>query len=188
MPDIVENWTLADGSDATLRPIRSSDMELERAFVRNLSPQSRFARFMGEVKELSAQLLFDFTHPDPKRESAYVVIRSTVSGEEEIGVARYVVDDAGESCEFAITVADAWQGKGVAARLMQVLIRDARARGLTRMDGFVLGTNQHMLAFVRKFGFVVEFGAQDPTVRLVRLDLGGKLVGGTGIEPVTPAV
>ena len=39
-PQIVENWTLLDGSAATLRPIRASDMELERAFVRNLSPHS----------------------------------------------------------------------------------------------------------------------------------------------------
>ena len=50
---IHENWTLPDGTAATLRPIRSADMELERAFVRNLSPQSKFKRFMGELKELS---------------------------------------------------------------------------------------------------------------------------------------
>ncbi len=170
-PGIVENWTLPDGSAATLRPIRASDMELERAFVRNLSPQSKFKRFMGELRELSPERLHAFTHPDRGRESVYVVIRSTAAGEEEIGVARYIVEAQDGACEFAITVADAWQGKGVAGRLMDALIRDARARGLGRMEGFVLGTNTRMLAFVRKLGFRTEFDAHDPAMRVVRLDL-----------------
>jgi acetyltransferase len=171
LPEIVENWTLLDGSAATLRPIRASDMELERAFVRNLSPQSKFKRFMGELKELSPDQLHAFTHPDHAREAAYVVIRSTPGGEEEIAVARFTINSDGESCEFAITVADAWQGKGVAGRLMRALIRDARMRGLKRMEGFVLGANSRMLAFVRKLGFKGEFDRNDPAVRIVRLDL-----------------
>jgi acetyltransferase len=170
-PGIVENWTLLDGSAATLRPIRASDMELERAFVRNLSPQSKFKRFMGELKELSPEQLHAFTHPDHSRESVYVVIRSTAAGEEEIAVARYIVDPGGDACEFAITIADAWQGKGVAGRLMRALIRDARSRGLARMEGFVLGANNRMLDFVRKLGFKIEFDADDPAVRIARLDL-----------------
>jgi acetyltransferase len=170
--EIVENWILLDGSAATLRPIRASDMELERAFVRNLSPQSKFKRFMGELKELSPEQLHAFTHPDRERESVYVVIRSTAAGEEEIAVARYILEADGRSCEFAITVADAWQGKGVAGRLMRALIRDAKARGLVSMNGFVLGANNRMLNFVRKLGFRIEFDRDDPAVRVARLDLG----------------
>jgi acetyltransferase len=170
-PEIVENWTLLDGSDATLRPIRVSDMELERAFVRNLSPQSKFKRFMGELKELSPEQLHAFTHPDHERESVYVVIRSTVAGEEEVAVARYMVEPDGESCEFAITIADAWQGKGIAGRLMRALIRDAKSRGLKRMHGFVLGANTRMLDFVRKLGFRIEFDRDDPSVRVATLAL-----------------
>jgi len=171
-PETVENWTLLDGSAATMRPIRASDMELERAFVRNLSPQSKFKRFMGELKELSPEQLHAFTHPDHERESVYVVIRSSVAGEEEIAVARYmVVEPEAKSCEFAITIADAWQGKGVAGRLMRTLIRDARARGLETMHGYVLGANARMLDFVRKLGFRIEFDRDDPAVRIARLDL-----------------
>ena len=170
-PEIVENWALLDGSAATLRPIRASDMELERAFVRNLSPQSKFKRFMGELKELSPEQLYAFTHPDHDRETVYVVIRSSVAGEEEIAVARYMIMPDGKSCEFAITIADAWQGKGVAGRLMRTLIRDARARGLESIHGFVLGANTRMLDFVRKLGFRIEFDRDDPAVRIARLDL-----------------
>jgi acetyltransferase len=166
-PEIFENWTLPDGSAATLRPIRPSDMELEQAFVRNLSPQSKFKRFLSELKELAPEQLYKFTHPDHSREAAYVVIRSTVAGEEEIGVGRFVGDADGESCEFAVTVADAWQGKGIGGRLIRALLRDARARGLKRMEGYVLGTNTRMLEFVRRQGFEVDFDAAEPSVRRV---------------------
>jgi acetyltransferase len=163
-PAPFDNWTLPDGSAATLRPIRASDMALERAFVRNLSPQSRFARFMSELRELTPDQLYRFTHPDPAREAAYVVIRSTLAGEEEIGVARFVVESEGESAEFAVTVADAWQRKGIGARLMDALLRDARARGLARIEGYVLASNARMLKFVRELGFEVDVSDDDPTV------------------------
>jgi acetyltransferase len=168
---IHENWTLPDGSAATLRPIRAADMDLERAFVRNLSPQSKFKRFMGELKELSPDLLYGFTHPDHEREAAYVVIRSTVAGEEQIGVGRFVAEPGGETCEFAVTIADYWQGKGLGKRLMDALIRDAKARGLKRIEGYVLAANHRMLDFCRGLGFAVEASPDDATVRVVHRDL-----------------
>ena len=49
-----------------------------------------------------------------------------------IGVARYVQDpnpgDAPAPCEFAIVVADAWQGRGIGRHLMGKLITVARGR------------------------------------------------------------
>jgi acetyltransferase len=169
--EIHENWTLPDGSAATLRPIRAADMDLERAFVRNLSPQSKFKRFMGELKELSPDQLYSFTHPDHAREAAYVIIRSTPGGEEQIGVGRFVTEPGGDTCEFAVTIADAWQGKGLAKRLMNALIREAKARGVKRIEGFVLAANTRMLDFCRGLGFAVEASHDDPTVRVVHRDL-----------------
>ena len=168
--EIHENWTLPDGSAATLRPIRSADMELERAFVRNLSPQSKFKRFMGELKELSPDQLYHFTHPDHEHEAAYIVIRSTVGGEEQIGVGRFAGTDS-DTCEFAITIADAWQGKGLGKRIINALMRDAKARGLKRMEGYVLAANARMLDFCRGLGFAVEVSRDDATVRIVHRDL-----------------
>lgn len=169
--EIHESWELPDGSAATLRPIRAADMELERAFVRNLSPQSKFKRFMGKLKELSPEQLYRFTHPEPGREAAYVVIRSTVAGEEQIGVGRFAVDAGGESCEFAVTIADAWQGKGLGKRIMSALMRDAKARGLKRIEGYVLAVNTRMLDFCRGLGFAIEPSPDDATVRVVRREL-----------------
>ena len=69
--------------------------------------------------------------------------------------ARYVVDASGESCEFAVVVADDWQQLGLARRLMHSLMRSAAEAGLQRMVGDVLATNQAMLSLARSLGFEV---------------------------------
>ena len=87
--DSVETWALADGTKLTLRHIASADAAREQAFVHGLSPQSRYLRFHGTLKDLSEKELKRFTEPDSRNEVALIVLRSGETGEEEIGVARY---------------------------------------------------------------------------------------------------
>lgn len=93
-----------------------------------------------------------------------------LGGETLIGVARYVLDKSNESAEFAIVVADAWQGRGIGKRLLAKLIEVARQRGVKRLYGEVLGTNRPMLEFVRKLGFKLE-RHEDATLTRASLDL-----------------
>jgi acetyltransferase len=86
--------------------------------------------------------------------------------ETEIGVARYVINPDGESCEFALVVADAWQHKGIGHRLMDALIDIARDKGLKTMEGEVLGSNRNMLGLVTELGFSVSEG-DEPSIRKV---------------------
>ena len=61
------------------------------------------------------------------------LVATTLRGAREVppGVARYIVDEAGTGCEFAITVADECHDSGLAGLLMSRLIGMARARGLS---------------------------------------------------------
>jgi acetyltransferase len=93
-----------------------------------------------------------------------------LDGETLIGVARYVLDRDNESAEFAIVVADAWQGRGIGKRLLAKLIEVARHRRVKRLYGEILGTNRPMLEFVRKLGFRLE-RHEDPTLTRASLDL-----------------
>ena len=68
-------------------------------------------------------------------------------------------------------IADEWRGVGLASSIMRALIRDARARGLKRMEGYVLATNKPMLELARRLGFEVGASDEGPSVRLARLDL-----------------
>ncbi|MFN7087918.1 MAG: GNAT family N-acetyltransferase [Burkholderiales bacterium] len=162
---------LADGSEITLRPIRPEDAPLEAEFVRNLSDESRYYRFMDSLRELSPQMLSRFTQVDYDRHLALIAVSRTNGTETEIAVARYVVTDDGSGCEFAIVVADAWQHKGVGTQLLRTLMDAARQRGVRTMFGEVLASNHRMLEFVRRLGFHIATDPDDPHVVRVTAQL-----------------
>jgi acetyltransferase len=101
---------------------------------------------------------------------AFVACVARGPGETEVGVARYVANPDGRTCEFAVVVADEWQNKGIASRLMTGLMQVARDRGLRTMEGEVLAANSRMLHLMRGLGFVVGRG-DDPAVHVVTKEL-----------------
>lgn len=153
---------LADGTLVTLRPIRPSDARIEQQFVRELSDEARYFRFMDMLRELSPQMLKQLTDIDYESHMAVIAVVNEAAGEHEIAVGRYVVLPNGEDCEFAIVVADHWQNKGIAWEVMHMLIASAREHGLKRMIGDVLSSNGKMLDFVRELGFHLALDPHDP--------------------------
>jgi acetyltransferase len=142
-----------------IRPIRPEDVELEQTFVRNLSEQTKYFRFMQSMNELSPQMLARFTQIDYNREMALIAVvpdKEAEGKEKQIGVARYSINPDGRSCEFAIVVADEWQRQGIAHLLMQQLIATARNQGLQIMEGDVLSNNHDMLTLAEKLGFSIS--------------------------------
>ena len=145
--------TLPDGASLVIRPIRPEDAEIERAFVRGLSEETRYFRFFGALHELSPEQLARFTQIDYDREMALVAVLENEDAETEIGVARYVINPDWQSCEFALVVADGWQHRGIGHRLMEALIDVARTKELKSMEGDVLAHNLNMLELVASLGF-----------------------------------
>lgn len=150
---LVRQRVLFDGTPVAIRPIRTDDSGMEQEFVRHLSEDSRYFRFMASLRELSPKKLKFFTEIDYDRHMAFVATILREGKEVEIGVARYVATENPHSCEFAVTVDDAWQGSGVAGLLMISLEGAARERGFKTMEGIVLATNHKMLKFARQLGF-----------------------------------
>jgi len=167
--ELTRTCRLFDGTLLTIRPIRPEDAAMEQAFVRHLSPDSRYYRFMESLRELPPRKLEELTAIDYQRHMGLVGTVSEAGREVEVGVARYVVGTDPRRCEFAIAVDDAWQGRGVAGLLMAPLMEIAKARGIEVMEGLVLASNHKMLKFARQLGFRVQ---HDPgewqTVRVVR--------------------
>jgi acetyltransferase len=168
---LVTTWQPRKGPRVTLRPIRPEDAEMEQEFVKRLSSESRYFRFMDTLRELTPLMLVRFTQIDYDREMAFVATVAGEARETEVAVARYVANPDGESCEFALVVADGWQGRGLGRRLMEQLIAVARARGLRRMIGHVLAENRGMIALAQKLGFVVGDSGEGPSVRRAMLAL-----------------
>lgn len=150
---LVHQHRLFDGTEVVIRPIRPEDAAIEQDFVRGLSEDSRYNRFMGQLRELAPRKLEYLTTIDYDRHMALIATVRRDGREIEIGVARYVATPGSDSCEFAVAVDDAWQGTGVAGILMLELMAAARGRGLKAMVGFVLASNHKMLKFCRQLGF-----------------------------------
>jgi acetyltransferase len=157
--ELIGTIALRDGTMIAMRPIMPEDAERERRFVQGLSDQSRYFRFFYQLHELTPAMLARFTQVDYDRELALVALAP--DGESIIGVARYIVNPDHESAEFAIVVADEWQGRGVARPLMEHLIASAKRRGLARLQGAVLKTNQKMLRFTKALGFSAHDDPED---------------------------
>jgi acetyltransferase len=165
-------WTLADGTRLTLRHIAPTDANKEQAFVHGLSAHSSYLRFHGTRKDLSKKELKYFTEPDSRNAVALIVVHSGESGEEEIGVARYVIDPDRANCEFAIVVADAWKKRGIGTRLMNALISHLQVSGVKQISGSVLRSNSAMLKFIKQMGFTEVSIPDDPITILVTKHLG----------------
>ena len=168
---LVKKVQLNDGTDITIRPIRPEDAEIEEKFVRELSSETKYFRFMNHMRELSQELLVRFTQIDYHNEMALVAVRSNGDGEEQIGVARYNTNLDKKSCEFALVVSDGWQKKGIAHHLMKNLMEIARDRGLERMDGQVLSNNFKMLELITSLNFQISNDPDDSSVKLVEARL-----------------
>ena len=164
---LVSHWQLADGTDITVRPIRPEDAEIEQAFVRKLSPEAKYFRFMESIQELSKEMLVRFTQLDYQRELAFIATTKVGGREVELGVARYFTNPDGESGEFALVVADEWQRKGIGTRLMSCLIEAAREKGFRTLQGEVLANNPKMLHLMGKLGFTSRMSTDEPGVMVL---------------------
>lgn len=155
---ILSNWLFpigrtADIAPVTLRPIQPGDAGALQGFVRVLSPMSRRLRFHASLNELSEATLKALTCVDQRRYVAFVLTVTEHGTERIVGEARYAEFGDAETAEFAIAVADAFHGLGLAERLVAALIDAARANGLRWLVGEVLAGNSRMLAFMRRCGF-----------------------------------
>jgi RimJ/RimL family protein N-acetyltransferase len=162
---------LRNGRWVRLRAIRPDDREEIRQAFGRLSTESRYARFMSSVRDLTPRMLDYAVGPQGARELSLVAEIDAPDGIDLVGGARYYLQADGDTCEFAITVVDGWQGTGLASRLMRELIQGARARAVRRMEGFVLAGNHRMLRLAERLGFSVHTDPSDAAVKIVRLDL-----------------
>jgi acetyltransferase len=164
---LVNQWQLADGTDITIRPIRPEDAELVQAFVRGLSEESKYFRFMNSMQELTETMLVRFTQIDYSREMALIAVTVEQDKETEIGVARFAINPDGDTCEFALVVADDFQGKGLGQKLMVSLMEAARSKGLSVIEGEVLCNNHNMLKLMNRLGFTSETSEEDQCIMKV---------------------
>lgn len=152
-PPLLDEWTGPDGSRLRIRAVRPHDAAALQALIGSLSPLDRRRRFHGALNNLSGQRLADMAHVDGHRCIALVVLAERDGHETLIADARCATDLSDSAAEFALMVAQAWRGRGVARRALAALRRVAAGEGLHWLYGHVLADNLPMLALMRHCGF-----------------------------------
>ena len=169
-------WPMTGGGEYAIRPIRPDDAQMLQGLMQHLSAESRYFRFVSSIAELPPTMLARFTLIDYDREMALVAVaKERTPGEDGefvetqriVGVSRYITNPDQSSCEFALVVADDFNGKGLGSRLMLSIMDVAREKGLSEIDGLVLANNPSMLKLMRSLGFAVKTFAEDPDFKLV---------------------
>jgi acetyltransferase len=167
---------MAGGGEYIVRPVHPDDADMLQAFVRGLSPESRYFRFVSSMQELPATMLSRFTLIDYDREMALVAIHTETGLDEDgrptetsriVGVSRYITNPDRSTCEFSLVVADDFKGQGLGSRLMLSIMDFAREKGLTEIEGLVLANNHNMLKLMKSLGFAIKSFAEDPDFKLV---------------------
>jgi len=159
------------GQRVTIRPLNPSDTRIEAEFVRNLSDATKHFRFLGAVKELSQTELKRLCDIDGQHNMAFVATVREDDREREIGVSRYAQGSKPEICEMAVTVADAWQNKGLGRCLAKQLIEYARQHGVTRLYSVDFAENTAMQHLAHDLGMTVSRSLDDPTQVVYSLPL-----------------
>src|SRR5262245_16287724 len=112
-------WTDRRRAAVRIRRVREQDTGLIDEFIRGLSLASRQRRFHVGIRELAPAWLERMTHPDPAHELALVALASRNGRDVCVAEARYVLsDDLPAGREFALAVADGWQGRGIGKTLL----------------------------------------------------------------------
>ena len=163
--------TLRDGRAVHIRAMVPGDeAEFLQAFGR-LGQEARYMRFMRFVSEPNVARLRQVLASFPEHGIGIVATVPADDGIDIVGSAVAVFARGQPVCEFAITVASAFGGTGLATVLMRTLIDEATRRGMREMEGFVLATNRSMLRLATRLGFSIARDRDDASIHVCRLKL-----------------
>jgi len=172
---LIDRVEFRDGRAVTIRPVLPQDAALQQAFVRALSPATRFRRFHGPVNELPESTLRYMTEVDYASHLALLATTVDASQREiQVAEARWVrrePPDATDVADFALVVADDWQRAGLGARLLGFLADSAAAQGIRRLSGDVLADNEEMRRLLKRCGWRQARDRFDARLVVAHLDL-----------------
>jgi acetyltransferase len=133
---------LRSGRQVAVRPIRGDDAGRLEAAHGRLSPDSRYRRFLAAKPRLTADEVRYLTEVDGR--DHFALIATPIDDPEVlIGVGRFIRHRADPSAaEFAIVVADPYQGEGLGTELLRRLADAALERDVARFTATVLADNE----------------------------------------------
>jgi len=131
-----------------VRLLDDGDTVAVAALFERLGPESRQQRFLGAKPRLTSRELDSLTRVDADH---HVLVAYVDGDERPAAMARIVRNTTNRTDgEIAFEVADPYQGFGIGTELVRLLLADARAAGIVRVDAFVQTSNRAALGLLRR--------------------------------------
>jgi acetyltransferase len=171
----ISQFTMKDGVEVTLRPIRPEDEPLMGKFHETLSDQSVYMRYFSSLSlssRVAHERLVRMCFVDYDRAMALVVDhKDEVTGQHRIlGVGRLIKLHAKNEAEIAILVSDQCQKQGLGIELLRRTIQIARDEQLSSISAEMLRDNVTVQRVFKKVGFRLQALADSSSISAV-LDL-----------------
>lgn len=168
----IERVNLRDRRSVLVRPVLPTDTTMLQSFVRSMSATTRRNRFHGAFADLPEQVMRYMTQVDYVSHLAFVGEVRGQAASRQVAEARWVRrTDEPDHADFAIAIDDSYQLSGLGTRLMDMLQRSAAKKGIRRLCGHVLQSNQRMIGWLEAHGWTMQHDPQDPGVLCVELPL-----------------
>jgi acetyltransferase len=165
----VSEFTMKDGTEVTLRPIRPDDEPLMKRFHETLSDRTVYMRYFCSLSlksRVAHERLVRICHVDGDREIALVVdLEDKAAGLHTIlGVGRLMRLNPPDQAEIAVLVSDRYQKKGLGLELLRRVVQIARDQKLSRVCAELLRDNMAMQAILKKLGFRFRLLRDSPSI------------------------
>ena len=174
-------WTLRNGQEVLLRPIKPEDEPLWLEMFQSFSEESIRYRFFQLLKDTPHEVRVRYCNIDYDREIAIVAELSEKGQRKILGVGRLSIEPDGKSGEIAFIIGDKWQGLGLGTKMVDYVLEIAKEMGVATVYAIMLSDNHRALNLTKKMGFKLEY-LKDGTVKGV-LDLKEEVLSAKCSEP-----
>lgn len=158
-----------------LRAVRPGDGEALQAYVRSLSPQSRYNRFFGAAAELPPTELARAIAANDRDRITLLLVYGAPDAQVVVGEARVALSCDQRSGEFGMSLADGWRNMGLGSALLRRIEERAAGDGIATLFADTLRTNESMIGLARARGYRISGGLEPRTLRITKR-----------LEPVAP--
>jgi acetyltransferase len=153
-----------------VRAAGPGDRKAVERFVAHLSPASRYLRFLRAVRQLPQPLMDALLRFEPAVRATLLAFPIGAPAE-LIGLAQYESGARPDECEVAVVVADPWQRRGVASRMLCQLAAVARSGGFSVACAEILSDNHAAIELARRLGCAGSVVPGIPQMTRVRVAL-----------------
>lgn len=164
LDEFVFHGRMRDGTPVGLRSVCPDDQAALCAMFAACSPKSLYSRFERQIKERPIDLATQLCSIDGKREIAIVAEIRKGKDQKLIGVGQLLADPDHITAEYAVLVADPWQGKRLGSELTDFCLKVAKRWGVKKVIGEFSPSNVRIIRIFQSRQFQLHRDLQEQIV------------------------